>query len=249
MTTPPSDASAALPTPVQKVWLDHMLLSVRLRQAALLLMILYATSLVASVLPLKLVDPRWYLNAADVLMASAPIAITAACLRLLAHGLFPREGDWWRQSHIRFQRFCGLMSLLYFAVLPLEVIAAGVVGVQLDATGRSRLQTLQSQQQLITQRLDTAKSLSELNALLPPVPGQAAASLKERRTAIALALESDRHDLRLRVSKTRHQRRLNLVINGLRILLTALATGFFFRLLARPSSQQLEQKAESLVGI
>jgi hypothetical protein len=42
---------------------------------------------------------------------------------------------------------------------------------------------------------------------------------------------------------------LNLVINGLRILLTALATGFFFRLLARPSSQQLEQKAESLVGI
>jgi hypothetical protein len=27
---------------------------------------------------------------------------------------------------------------------------------------------------------------------------------------------------------------LNLVINGLRILLTALATGFFFRLLARP---------------
>jgi len=63
MTTPPSDARAALPTPVQKVRLEHMLLSVRLRQAALLLMILYATSLIASVLPLKLVDPRWYLNA------------------------------------------------------------------------------------------------------------------------------------------------------------------------------------------
>jgi len=41
-------------------------------------MIFYATSLIASVLPLKLVDPRWYLNAADVLMANAPIAITAA---------------------------------------------------------------------------------------------------------------------------------------------------------------------------
>ena len=48
---------------MQKVRLEHMLLSVRLRQAALLLMILYATSLIASVLPLKLVDPRWYLNA------------------------------------------------------------------------------------------------------------------------------------------------------------------------------------------
>jgi hypothetical protein len=39
MTTPPSDARAALPTPVQMVRLEHMLLSLRLRQAALLLMI------------------------------------------------------------------------------------------------------------------------------------------------------------------------------------------------------------------
>lgn len=39
MTTPLSDARAALPTPVQRVRLEPMLLSLRLRQAALLLMI------------------------------------------------------------------------------------------------------------------------------------------------------------------------------------------------------------------
>lgn len=249
MTTPPTNASAAAPTPRQKVWLEQKLLWVRLRQAALLLMIIYATALIASVLPLKLLDPRWYLNAADVLMANAPIAITAACLRLLAHGLFPREGAWWRQSHIRFQRLCGLLALLYFAVLPIEVVAGGMLGLQLDAAGRSRLQTLQNQQQLITRRLDTASSLSELNALLPPGPDQAAASLAQRRAAIGQALDSDRRNLSLRLSQARQQRRLNLVINGLRILLTALATGFFFRLLARPSSQLLDQKAGSLVGL
>jgi len=229
--------------------LEQKLLWVRLRQAALLLMIIYATALIASVLPLKLLDPRWYLNAADVLMANAPIAITAACLRLLAHGLFPREGEWWRQSHIRFQRLCGLMALLYFAALPIEVVAGGMVGLQLDAAGRSRLQTLQNQQQLITRRLDSASSLNKLNALLPPSPGQTAASLEQRRTAIRQALADDRRNLSRRLNQARHQRRLNLVTNGLRVLLTALATGFFFRLLARPSSQLLDQTAKSLVGI
>jgi len=124
-----------------------------------------------------------------------------------------------------------------------------MLGLQLDAAGRSRLQTLQNQQQLITRRLDTASSLSELNALLPPGPDQAAASLAQRRAAIGQALDSDRRNLSLRLSQARQQRRLNLVINGLRILLTALATGFFFRLLARPSSQLLDQKAGSLVGL
>jgi hypothetical protein len=245
----PADDEPLLPE--QKHWLEIHLVSIRLRQAAWLLMIIYASALIASALPLRLLDPRWYLNAADVLLANAPIAITAACLRLLAHGLFPLEGDSWRHNRIRFQRFCGLMALLYGAVLPVELIAGGLFSFQLDATVRSRLQTLQIQQERITQRLGTVSSTSELNALLPPSAGtgQATASLAQRRATIQQSLANEQRNLSRRLHQERRQRQLNLLINGLRVLLTALATALFFRLLARPQAELLAQTARTLVGL
>jgi hypothetical protein len=54
----------------QRRWQQALLLSVRLRQAARLLMVIYASAIVASALPLQLLSSRWYLN--------------AACLRLIA---------------------------------------------------------------------------------------------------------------------------------------------------------------------
>jgi len=41
------------------------------------------------------------------------------------------------------------------------------------------------------------------------------------------------------LTNERRQRLINLIINGLRILATALATALFFRMLAQPSDQLL----------
>ncbi|MFN5193246.1 MAG: hypothetical protein ACK5E6_02325, partial [Cyanobacteriota bacterium] len=113
MTTPPTSTTDDPLLPFVREWQQALLLSVRRRQAARLLMVIYAAALVASTLPLQLLSSRWYLNAADVLMANAPIAITAACLRLLAQVLHPLEGESWQRGRIRFQRFCSFMALLY----------------------------------------------------------------------------------------------------------------------------------------
>lgn len=243
MTTPPTSTTDDPLLPFVREWQQALLLSVRLRQAARLLMVIYASALVASTLPLQLLSARWYLNAADVLMANAPIAITAACLRLLAQVLHPLEGESWQRGRIRFQRFCSFMALLYFAVLPLELLAGGQVAFQLHAAERSRLQAFQNQQQLISQRLQAATTIASLNALIPPPPSQANATLQERRTAISEALANDQDSLRRRLTSERQQRLINLLINGLRILITAVATALFFRMLAQPSEQFLARLA------
>jgi hypothetical protein len=140
MTTPPTSTSDEPLLPSLREWQQALLLSVRLRQAARLLMIIYASAIVASSLPLQLLSSRWYLNAAEVLMANAPIAITAACLRLIAQVIHRLVGDSWQRGRIRFQRFCSLMALLYFMVLPLELFAAGYFAFELHDAERSRLQ-------------------------------------------------------------------------------------------------------------
>jgi len=193
MTTPPTSTSDEPLLPSLREWQQALLLSVRLRQAARLLMIIYASAIVASSLPLQLLSSRWYLNAAEVLMANAPIAITAACLRLIAQVIHPLVGDSWQRGRIRFQRFCSLMALLYFMVLPLELFAAGYFAFELHDAERSRLQAFQNQQQRISKRLQAASTK----------PGQ-------RRTAITDALASDQNNLRRRLASERHQRLIQL---------------------------------------
>ena len=73
---------------------------------------------------------------------------------------------------------------------------------------------------------------------------QANATLQQRRTAITDALASDQNNLRRRLARERLQRLIQLVINGLRIFATALATALFFRMLAQPSSQLLTSSLE-----
>ncbi len=66
---------------------------------------------------------------------------------------------------------------------------------------------------------------------------QANATLQQPRTAITGALASDQNNLRRRLVSERRQRLIQFLINGLRILVTALATALFFRMLAQPSDQ------------
>ncbi len=247
MTSPPTDPDPNTSLPGLRRWQQALLLSVRLRKAAWLLLIFYASALVASSLPLQLLSSRWYLNAAEVLMANAPIAITAACLLLLAQVLQPPLAGGSRQGgRIRFQQFCSGMALLYFMVLPLQLLAASYFAFELHDAERSRLQAFQNQQLLISKRLQTASTIDSLNALLPPPPSQANATLQQRRTAISKVLASDLDNLRQRLSSERLQRLIQLLFNSLRIVITALATALFFRMLGQPSGRFLARHVRSL---
>lgn len=64
-------------------------LTIRFGQASLLLLFLLASSLIATALPIRLLDPAWHLSVVDLLIANAPIAITSACLGALSLGFLP----------------------------------------------------------------------------------------------------------------------------------------------------------------
>jgi hypothetical protein len=95
-------------------------------------------------------------------------------------------------------------------------------------------------------RPSRTSSSSSPSASRPPPPSQANATLQQRRTAITDALASDQNNLRRRLANERRQRLIQLIINGLRILATALATALFFRMLAQPSDQLLAHLERTL---
>lgn len=225
-------------------WQQALLLATRLQQASALLLLILITAVVASSLPLRLLDPGWYLTVADLLVANAPIAITSGCLGYLAHALSPLSGEQSSRRRWRFQKLCSLISIAYLTLLPLELLAGSMVMVQLKSNQHLQLTNLQAQQQQIARRLRSAGSIEDLNALLPqrarlantPTP---AGSVGQRRSALLEALASDAVRLQQRFSQQRQQQLLRLAINAFRVLIIALGTALFFRILAKPPEELL----------
>jgi hypothetical protein len=97
-----------------------------------------------------------------------------------------------------------LMVIYAFALvaskLPVQLLSSRWYLVDAE---RSRLQAFQNQQQLISKRLQAASTIASLNALIPPPPSQANATLQQRRTAITDALASDQNNLRRRLTSER----------------------------------------------
>ena len=236
--------TSIIPDPLEpnlRTWQQALLLSFRLRQAALVLLLFYISSLIASVLPLRMANPAWYLNATNVMIANAPLAITGLCLQCLSLGIRPDDAIDGQRNKQRFQRLCGLLSLLYFSILPLQLLSSSFFVIQFKAAQQSRFQQLQSQQQQIKQRLLSISSIAELNARLAPPPGQADTTLKQRRTQIREALANEQRQFQRTLRQERQQRLLQLLLSSVRIVVMALVTAFFFRMLAKPSDQLLSQ--------
>jgi hypothetical protein len=216
-------------------------------RGALLLLIFYVSSLFASLLPLRLFNPAWYLNAADVIMANAPIVITGASLYCIALGIRPADVIYLTDVKPRFQRFCALLSIVYFSVLPLQTFSSVFFVLQFNSAQQSRLQNLQNQQQLISQRLSSITSIAELNSRIAPPLGQSNATLGQRRAEIRATLANERRQLQRNLRQERQQRLLQLLLSSVRIGITALATALFFRLLAQPSDRLLTQAIRTVM--
>jgi hypothetical protein len=209
--------------------------------------VFYVSSLFASLLPLRLFNPAWYLNAADVIMANAPIVITGASLYCIALGIRPADVIYRADVKPRFQRFCALLSIVYFSVLPLQTFSSVFFVLQFNSAQQSRLQNLQSQQQLISQRLFSITSLAELNARIAPPLGLNNATLGQRRAEIRATLANEQRQLQRNLRQERQQRLLQLLLSSVRIVITALATALFFRLLAQPSDRLLTQAIRTVM--
>ena len=120
--------------------------------------------------------------------------------------------------------------------------------LQSNSAQQSRLQKLRSQQQLISQRLLSITSIAELNARIAPPLGQNNATLEQRRAEIRAALANEERQLQRNLRQEREQRLLQLILSSMRIVITALASALFFRLLAQPSDQLLKQAIRTIAS-
>jgi hypothetical protein len=200
----------------------------------------------ASVLPLRLLHSAWYFNATDVLMAKAPIAISGAGLHCIALGICPVDVIYRSDTKLRSNAFAHCCPLAYFFGLPLQTVSSVFFVLQSNSAQQSRLQKLRSQQQLISQHLLSITSIAELNARIAPPLGQNNATLEQRRAEIRAALANEERQLQRNLRQEREQRLLQLILSSMRIVITALASALFFRLLAQPSDQLLKQAIRTI---
>lgn len=232
----------------------------RLRQAAVLLLLLYFTGLIVSLLPLSLADSGWYLTANDRLIANAPIIVTAAGLWWLAMGLSPLPTvELKRPLSLRARlnplslllldagqitpRLCRMLFVVYLLVLPSELIAGLHQALRIQAEYAAGLGRYQQQNARLNQGLQTATTPAQLEALLAPAARQTAplVPLEQRRQSLRRALVAEQAQLVQSLAKDRRRRLTRLLIDMLRVIAVTLPISLFFRGLSRPDGSILDQ--------
>lgn len=237
---------------------QRSLLGQRLSQGAALLLLLYGSGLLASLLPLALRDPGWYLSATDRLVANAPILITAACLWWLSQAIAsppPIQLSWprafFRRIHPRrqllldphaiVQRLSAGFFGLYLLVIPVELVAGTHLVVQIQISHTASLRQLQARQTLIGQRIQAAVTIDDLEALLQPGSRTATGDIPvlRRKQDLNLALRTHGRQLLATMTQQKQQRLTRLVTDMLRVILVALPLALFFRALSRSTDPNL----------
>ena len=228
------------PFPVLWDWQQALTLSLRLQPAASLLLLIFFSALLVSLLPLRMFDPSWYLTIADRLTANAPIAITAGCFSVFSLVLSPLRDEQHYVRTLRFQRFFYFLAAIYLALLPLELLATSLFIIHVNSEKKEQQLSLQRQHQQISNQIKSAVSIDVLNALVPPrFAPPIGSTFSQQRASMLQSLNGNLLQARRQLNVQHDQRVLSLSLNGLRIALIGLATGIFFRWLAKPSEQLL----------
>lgn len=253
--TPNSPSAETSPKPPAQSPLNdwqRSLLARRLGQGASLLLLLYLTGVLASLLPLHLRDPGWYLSATDRLIANAPILITAACLWWLSQAFASQPPKLLKRplsfierlnplklllldSRTVVQRLSAGFFVLYLLVIPVELIAGSHLLLRIQVDHTTSLRELQARQALIGQRIQAAARTDDLEALLPPRArlSTGAISLSRRKQDLNRALRADQRQLLVTMTKDKEQRLTRLLTDMVRVILVSLPLALFFRAQSR----------------
>lgn len=213
----------------------------------ILLLFLYTTSLIATAIPIRFLDPAWHLSLHDLLIANAPIVIVGACLGGLGLSVLPDKAlisssyipsassGTLRALRIRYQMICVFIIWLHAAMIPCQVLAAFQ---QFEAIGKAQqvaMQSIDRQQDLMASRIRDSRTLGDLKQLLPagPVASLEKLTVHQLQAEFHLAIAKDRKRLLERSVRDRNRRQSRLVLNSLRVNSCALFVSLFFWLLSR----------------
>jgi len=159
----PSSYSSRSGTPV-------LLSAPGLSVVALVLFVLFASSLTPALFPLQLLDPAWQLRMASTLINGAPFALLGLALLQIAAELSPH--DPLLKNRARLCRQLAVAAALSFLLLlPLQTVAGLQQGRTLNNAQASRFQGAEAKLKALRQAVAGAASNADLNVQLQKLSG------------------------------------------------------------------------------
>ena len=135
-----------------------------LRLAGLCLYVLFACNVLGGILPIRLIDARWQLNAIQSLQNLAFLPLIGTCLLLL--GADPDDtGSGKRLGLIR--KGAGLACIGFLLLIPLQAAATWRLGILAEVPANRTISTIAAARSEIA----SSRDLSELGTALLKLPG------------------------------------------------------------------------------
>jgi len=149
---------------------------------ALVLFLLFASSLAAALFPLQPLAPAWQLRLAGRLVGGAPFALLGLALLRIASELGPHNPRLSRRAQLCSQ-LAVAAALGFLLLVPLQTMAGLQQGQTLNQTQAGRIQRAETKLKALRQAVASASTNADLNRRLQqlqgPVLGPAAADIAQ----------------------------------------------------------------------
>lgn len=137
---------------------------------ALVLFLLFASVVAATLFPLQLLDPAWQLRFAGTLINGAPFALLGLALLQIAAELGPHDPLLKRRKQICSQ-LAVAAALGFLLLLPLQTVAGLQQGRSINQAQSSRIQRAEAKLKALRQAVAVATSNADLNQQLQRLSG------------------------------------------------------------------------------
>ncbi|MEB3243366.1 MAG: hypothetical protein VKO44_06985 [Cyanobacteriota bacterium] len=213
------------------------ILGVKLRVACLCLFIVYIISVVIGALPVRILNPGWYLSLNNLFISNGPILIVALLAGSLALFLDPDSKH--NQDLGAPLAWTARVAFQCFLLVVVSQLIAGVAfSLELTSQQQTQRQALLQQQANIRKEISGLTAASQLPPGLQAIQGSAARSstppsLAEQKQTILRTLEAQRLGSEKQLAQQLRQRLLALVTDSVRILVSAVVLAAACRAFAR----------------
>lgn len=159
-----------MPDPDPEYDATTSMLGRRLAMFANMLLAVYAISVLSHILPPRLLDPLWQLNAASIVLDNATIPLVGIGLCFLATYLDPLNGNLRARSRL-FSRLALPAALGFLLLIPLQGFAGWKAYTTSSGVQASQLQRAYRSLEQLNQAVTTAESAEELQQAVREIGG------------------------------------------------------------------------------
>lgn len=215
------------------------------------LLLVFLATLLAQLLPPRLLDPSWQLRLCGLMSENGVLPLMSLGLLFLAAYLDP-VNVWVQSCRVQLSRLAGMVAIGFLLLIPLQLAALILSSSRLELRQQQQRHATEERLAALEQAIATAGSSVELSQRLqslqaPPLPAaEVALSLPQLRLLLGQRLLQTRVFLQRQLSRPAHRPLSSLLLQALRGVLSNLACGLAFAACAYGRRQQRSMLQEWL---